>query len=85
MSNNVQKIDILTADDAELMRISREGTLSLNLTEMRKIQSHFRALERNPTDVEIETLAQTWSEHCVHKTFKSIIHYAEPGKRIGTD
>ena len=80
MSNNVQEIDILTADDAELMRISREGTLSLNLTEMRAIQSHFRALERNPTDVEIETLAQTWSEHCVHKTFKSIIHYAEPGK-----
>ena len=82
MSSNVQKIEILTADDAELLRISREGTLSLNLTEMRAIQSHFRALERNPTDVEIETLAQTWSEHCVHKTFKSIIHYAEPGKAL---
>ena len=80
MSSNVQEIEILTADDAELMRISREGTLSLNLTEMRAIQSHFRALERKPTDVEIETLAQTWSEHCVHKTFKSIIHYTEPGK-----
>ena len=80
MSSNVQKIKILTADDAELMRISREGTLSLNLTEMREIQSHFCALERNPTDVELETLAQTWSEHCVHKTFKSIIHYTEPGK-----
>ncbi len=80
MSSNVQEIEILTADDAELMRISREGTLSLNLTEMQAIQSHFRALERKPTDVEIETLAQTWSEHCVHKTFKSIIHYTEPGK-----
>ncbi len=81
MSSNVQKIEILTANDAELMRISREGTLSLNLTEMRAIRSHFRALERDPTDVELETLAQTWSEHCVHKTFKSLIHYTAPGKK----
>ena len=80
MSNTVKEIEILNADDAELMRISREGTLSLNLNEMQTIQTHFGALGRNPTDVEIETLAQTWSEHCVHKTFKSIILYSEDGK-----
>lgn len=80
MSLAVKKIEILSADDAELMRISREGTLSLNLTEMQTIQTHFRGLGRAPTDVELETLAQTWSEHCVHKTFKSIILYSEPGK-----
>jgi len=82
MSSTVKEIEILNADDAELMRISREGTLSLNLNEMHAIQSHFEGLGRNPTDVEIETIAQTWSEHCVHKTFKSIIDYAEPGKEI---
>ena len=76
----IQRFNILTADDAELMRISREGTLSLNLTEMLAIQAHFRGLGRDPTDVELETIAQTWSEHCVHKTFKSIIRYSEPGK-----
>ena len=80
MSSTVKEIEILNADDTELMRISREGTLSLNLNEMHAIQSHFEGLGRNPTDVEIETIAQTWSEHCVHKTFKSIIDYAEPGK-----
>ena len=80
MSSTVNEIDILNADDAELMRISREGTLSLNLNEMKTIQTHFGALGRNPTDVEIETIAQTWSEHCVHKTFKSIILYSEEGK-----
>ena len=80
MSNTVNEINILNADDAELMRISREGTLSLNLNEMKTIQTHFGALGRNPTDVEIETIAQTWSEHCVHKTFKSIILYSEDGK-----
>ena len=80
MSSTVQEIEILNADDTELMRISREGTLSLNLNEMQAIQTHFKGLGRNPTDVEIETIAQTWSEHCVHKTFKSIILYSEPGK-----
>ena len=67
MSSMVKEIEILNADDTELMRISREGTLSLNLNEMKVIQTHFGTLGRNPTDVEIETIAQTWSEHCVHK------------------
>ena len=39
--------------------------------ELEAIVAHFRELGRDPTDAEIETLAQTWSEHCVHKTFKS--------------
>ena len=55
MSSTVKEIEILNADDAELMRISREGTLSLNLNEMHAIQSHFEGLGRNPTDVEIAT------------------------------
>ena len=78
--HTIKKIEILKADDAELIRMSREGTLSLNLTEMRAIQTHFRGLGRAPTDVELETIAQTWSEHCVHKTFKSMIRYSEQGK-----
>ena len=36
-----------------------------------------REQRREPTDVELETLAQTWSEHCSHKTFKATIHYQE--------
>src|SRR5438067_7171622 len=52
------------------MRLSREGQLSLSLAEMGTIQEHFRGLGRDPTDVELETLAQTWSEHCSHKTLK---------------
>ena len=80
MSNKINEFQILNANDTELMRISQEGTLSLNLNEMKTIQSHFAALQRNPTDVELETIAQTWSEHCVHKTFKSLIRYTEHGK-----
>ncbi len=44
---------------------------------MHAIQQHYREQRRDPTDVELETLAQTWSEHCSHKTFKSTIHYRE--------
>ncbi len=59
------------ADD-ELMELSNRG-LYLDLTEMHVIRDHFAALAREPTDLELEVLAQTWSEHCVHKTFKSPI------------
>ncbi|RKU07763.1 phosphoribosylformylglycinamidine synthase subunit PurL [Candidatus Poribacteria bacterium] len=76
----VKQIPILNADADELSRISQEGLLSLNLAEMQAIQTHFAKLGRNPTDVELETIAQTWSEHCVHKTFKSMIEYAETGR-----
>ena len=75
----VKKIPILNADDADLMRISHEGLLSLNLAEMQAIQTYFGRRERDPTDVELETLAQTWSEHCVHKTFRGLIEYCENG------
>ncbi len=62
------------ADD-QLARLSREGHLFLSLEEMRTIQDYFRRIGREPTDLELETLAQTWSEHCVHKTLKSAIDY----------
>ncbi len=59
--------------DEELMRISREWTLSLNVAEMKAIRDRFAELGRDPTDIELETLAQTWSEHCVHKTLRGKI------------
>jgi phosphoribosylformylglycinamidine synthase len=59
--------------ESELKTLSRRGHLFLSLTEMQAIQSHYRSLARDPTDAELETLAQTWSEHCVHKTLKSAV------------
>lgn len=56
--------------DKELMALSND-LLFLNLDEMKVIQGYFKKLKRNPTDCELETLAQTWSEHCAHKTFKA--------------
>jgi phosphoribosylformylglycinamidine synthase len=69
-------------DDAALMRLSREGQLYLQLAEMQTIRQHFRDLGRDPTDVELETIAQTWSEHCSHKTLAGRIAYRdERGER----
>jgi phosphoribosylformylglycinamidine synthase len=62
-------------DDAALQKISGQGQLSLSLVEMHAIQAHYRSLGREPTDVELETLAQTWSEHCSHKTLKGKIDF----------
>jgi phosphoribosylformylglycinamidine synthase subunit PurSL len=63
--------------EQQLMELSKTGLLSLNLDEMRTIQQYYREQPREPTGVELETLAQTWSEHCSHKTFKATIHYQE--------
>jgi len=63
--------------EQQLMELSKTGLLALNLDEMRTIQQHYKEQRREPTDVELETLAQTWSEHCSHKTFKATIHYQE--------
>jgi phosphoribosylformylglycinamidine synthase len=68
-------MNLLQASDEDLMRLSRERMLSLSLQEMRRIQEHYSRLGREPTELELETLAQTWSEHCVHKTFKGVIEY----------
>ena len=78
--DTVETLSLLKATDDEMMRLSRDGMLALNLEEMRSIQRHFRAIGREPTDVEMETLAQTWSEHCKHKVFNGVIDYVS-GKK----
>jgi phosphoribosylformylglycinamidine synthase len=70
-------VDLLGASDKKLLEISRKGQLFLNLSEMRAIKNYFKKLGRNPTDCELETFAQTWSEHCWHKTFRGRIEYRE--------
>ena len=71
------RIPLTRLGDAELLCLSRERLLSLDLAEMRAVQAYFRQEGREPTDVELESIAQTWSEHCVHKTFKGIVEYTE--------
>ena len=66
----------------ELKEINRERGLALDPRELEAVRDHFAALGRLPTDVEVETIAQTWSEHCAHKTFRARITL--DGERLPT-
>lgn len=83
----VEKIVLRGADDEALLAISQERRLALNLEEMQAVRAYYEQEERDATDVELEMIAQTWSEHCVHKTFKAIIEYDGPlpGKTSGSE
>ncbi len=72
----VEHITLAGLSEEELLTLSRERRLSLDGTEMRAIQEYFG--DRPASDLELETLAQTWSEHCVHKTFRALITYTGP-------
>ncbi len=84
----VEQINLTNLDAAALLKISQEKLLALNLEEMRAIVKYYRnpavvkgrrkiGLNENTTDVELECLAQTWSEHCKHKIFNSRIEYRD--------
>ena len=63
-------VAITEADRSELLEISDRMGLALNADEMLMLQSYFRTLQRNPTDIEIQAMAQAWSEHCCYKSSK---------------
>ncbi|MDQ3248951.1 MAG: AIR synthase-related protein, partial [Chloroflexota bacterium] len=75
-SGRVESIRLAGLSEEALVTLSRARLWSLDGAEMRAIQAFYAAAKRDPTDVELETLAQTWSEHCVHKTFRAQISFA---------
>ncbi|NLN94201.1 MAG: phosphoribosylformylglycinamidine synthase [Candidatus Hydrogenedens sp.] len=90
----VESIDLNLSDD-DLQQMSRDRMFALELKEMQVIRDYYNCpqvrehrrslgMPENPTDIEMEILAQTWSEHCKHKIFDAIIHYeeADGSKRI---
>ena len=72
-NNQVLEFSIQKATPQQLDEINCELALGFNLEELKNIQTYFNSLNRNPTDVELQTISQTWSEHCCHKTFKGKI------------
>ncbi|MHC4948500.1 MAG: phosphoribosylformylglycinamidine synthase subunit PurL [Planctomycetota bacterium] len=74
----IRTVELRGLDDDALLELSRQAHLFLSLDEMRAIRDEYARLGRDPREIELETLAQTWSEHCVHKTLKSTVRYAGP-------
>ena len=91
--DEVNIVPLSSMSDAQLMEVSQKTPLALSLEEMTKIKNWFSSpevaaqrkelgLPADPTDAELEVLAQTWSEHCKHKIFASKISYTD--KEAGT-
>lgn len=81
--------DIVNASDDLLVKISKDRLLALTLSEMKVIQAYFSdpeiqservkaGLTPQATDIELEMMGQTWSEHCKHKIFAADVHYEDP-------
>ncbi len=93
---SVDHIDV-RVDDEALEQLSRERLLALNLEEMAAVRAYLdrsdvqaerraRGLDDQITDVELEAVAQTWSEHCKHKIFNARIRYTdETGTAVTID
>lgn len=80
-SGQVETIAIRNLSDDELLALSKDRRAALDLAEMQVIRAYCQKENRDLTDVEFETIAQTWSEHCVHKTFKAKVTF-DDGKVI---
>ncbi len=96
MGENVKQIPLENLNDDELSKLSVGSLWALNLKEMKAIRDYFnttktkttrggKGLDASPTDVEMEILAQTWSEHCKHKIFNSKIEYSEVCEKAPED
>jgi phosphoribosylformylglycinamidine synthase II len=84
----------LPDDPAALEKLSHDMLLALTLEEMQAVRAHFAdagnraareavGLPADPTDVELEMIAQTWSEHCKHKIFAADVEYTDAdGKTV---
>ena len=81
-----ETVPLLGLSDAQLVQLSKDNVYALNLAEMQAVRDYFAGpavraaratagLPADPTDCELEILAQTWSEHCKHKEFSALIHY----------
>lgn len=66
----LHEVDIFSASDRDLMKMSASMGLNLSLSEMCEVRKYFQAKGRLPTDVEIQSIAQAWSEHCCYKSSK---------------
>jgi phosphoribosylformylglycinamidine synthase II len=89
----VAQINLAKVDAQGLLKISQEKLLALNLEEMQAIARYYKnpaviksrkkfGLDENTTDVELECLAQTWSEHCKHNIFNSRIDYTDGHNKL---
>ena len=73
-------IPIRDLNEQALAQLSHDMKLSLSTEDMLVVQQIFRDIGREPTDVELEVIAQTWSEHCKHRIFAATVDHSVNGQ-----
>ncbi len=72
-----QELRVVSSDAKKAYQLCRRLGTGLSLEEVSAVRAHFKKLGREPTEIELQTIAQTWSEHCFHKIFKSKIKFGK--------
>lgn len=70
---DVEIVPLRDRTQQELSQINKERGLAFDPAEIEVVAAWFSSIGRDPTDAELETIAQTWSDHCSHKTFRARI------------
>ncbi|MCL4518393.1 MAG: AIR synthase-related protein [Thaumarchaeota archaeon] len=69
----LQGLSLISVDEKKAFQLCKRLKTGLNQEEVSHVRTYFKNLKRDPTEIELQTIAQTWSEHCFHKVFKSPI------------
>lgn len=77
-ADHYRRLRISDLDGDELLELSEAMKLALSREDMLAVQALYAEWEREPTDVELEVIAQTWSEHCKHRIFGASIEHQGP-------
>ncbi len=85
----VDAVPVRQASIAALEAMSRDRGLGFDRVELTRLRAYFRSERREPTDVELAGLAQSWSEHCSYKSSRPYLKRAfgslhPPGRVLGT-
>jgi len=70
MNNYVEYYEISKMNDQSLIGLSKKLNLGLSLKEMKLIKKYYTKEKKISTDVELQVIAQEWSEHCSYKSSK---------------
>src|SRR5579862_1810770 len=68
-----QSLKLISLNEKKAYQLCRRLNTGLSEPEVSAIRNYFRKIGRDPTEIELQTIAQTWSEHCFHKVFRSKI------------
>ncbi|MCI4368388.1 MAG: phosphoribosylformylglycinamidine synthase subunit PurL [Thermoplasmata archaeon] len=78
-ADEVRVVPILGKTPRALDQLSRARGLGFSSPELARLVAHYRSEGRDPTDVELSGIAQSWSEHCSYKSSRVFLRRSFSG------